>query len=114
MAGCSFQTRLFLGGRHPLCGMGVRSTMALTSRPAACRERMAASRPAPGPRTKTLTCRTPCSMAFLAAESAAKPAAYGVDLREPLKPAAPLEPQVRTLPSGSVMVTMVLLKLDWM
>jgi hypothetical protein len=51
-------------------------------------------------------------MAFLAAESAAKPAAYGVLLREPLKPAAPELPQLSALPFGSVMVTMVLLKLD--
>src|SRR5579859_5787022 len=88
--------------------------MAVTSRPAACSERIAASRPAPGPRTKTLTWRIPCSMALRAAESAARPAAYGVLLREPLKPDAPEDPQVSTLPSGSVMVTMVLLKLDWM
>jgi hypothetical protein len=32
--------------------------------------------------------------------------------REPLKPAAPEELHVRVFPSGSVMVTMVLLKLD--
>src|SRR5919202_6526262 len=55
----------------------------------------------------------PCAIALRAAESAARPAAYGVLLREPLKPAAPDEPQVSTLPSMSVMVTMVLLKLDW-
>src|SRR3981081_611014 len=53
----------------------------------------------------------PCSMALRAAESAARPAAYGVLLREPLKPAAPDDPQVKTLPSGSVMVTIVLLEL---
>ncbi len=53
-------------------------------------------------------------MAFLAAESAARPAAYGVLLREPLKPAAPELPQLSALPFGSVIVTMVLLKLDWM
>jgi hypothetical protein len=51
-------------------------------------------------------------MALRAALSAARAAAYGVLLREPLKPAAPDEPHVSTLPSGSVMVTMVLLKLD--
>src|SRR5918911_4722983 len=105
-------TRLFFGGRQPLCGMGVRSTIAVTSRPAAWSERIAASRPAPGPRTKTLTWRMPCSMALRAALSAARPAAYGVLLRDPLKPAAPEEPHVSTLPSGSVIVTMVLLKLD--
>src|SRR5207253_1802816 len=87
---------------------------AVTSSPAAWSDRMAASRPAPGPRTKTLTWRMPCSIALRAAESAARPAAYGVLLREPLKPAAPDEPHVSTLPSGSVIVTIVLLKLDWM
>src|SRR5205823_6274752 len=71
----SHQTRLFFGGRHPLCGIGVRSTIAVTSSPAACSERMAASRPAPGPRTNTLTWRMPCSMALRAALSAARPAA---------------------------------------
>jgi hypothetical protein len=34
-------------------------------------------------------------------------------LRDPLNPEPPEEPQVNTLPSGSVIVTMVLLKLDW-
>ena len=54
----------------------------------------------------------PCSIAFRAASSAARPAAYGVLLREPLNPAAPELPQQSTLPCGSVMVTRVLLKLD--
>src|SRR5579864_3665667 len=94
--------------------MGVRSTIAVTSRPAACSDRIAASRPAPGPRTNTLTWRMPCSIALRAAVSAASPAAYGVLLREPLNPEPPEEPHVSTLPSGSVIVTMVLLKLDWM
>jgi len=44
-------------------------------RRAACSERIAASRPAPGPRTKTLTWRMPCSIALRAALSAARPAA---------------------------------------
>src|ERR671936_1539768 len=96
-------TRRFFGGRQPLWGMGVRSMMAVTSRPAAWSERIAASRPDPGPRTNTLTWRMPCSIALRAAEAAARPAAYGVLLREPLKPAAPDEPHVRPLPSGSVM-----------
>src|SRR6266508_2365461 len=60
------------------------------------------------------TSRIPCSIAFLAAASAASPAAYGVLFREPLKPAAPELDHVSTFPSGSVMVTSVLLKLDWM
>src|SRR5689334_16506904 len=55
----------------------------------------------------------PASIALRAAESAAKPAAYGVLLREPLKPAPPELDQQTVLPCGSVMVTNVLLKLDW-
>ena len=44
-------TRRRFGGRQPLWGIGVTSLIMLTSRPAACRERMAASRPEPGPLT---------------------------------------------------------------
>src|SRR3954468_6507423 len=93
--------------------MGVRSTMAVTSRPAACSDRIGGSRPAPGPGTNTLTWRIPTSIALRAAESAARPAAYGVLLREPLKPAPPELDQQTVFPCGSVMVTRVLLKLDW-
>ena len=53
--------------------------------------------------------RTPCSMAPRAAFSAAICAAYGVDLREPLKPTLPADAHERTLPDWSVMDTMVLL-----
>jgi hypothetical protein len=53
-------------------------------------------------------------MARFAAPSAASPAAYGVLFRDPLKPAVPALPQEMALPSGSVIVTSVLLKLDWM
>ena len=45
------QTRRRLGGRQPLCGMGVTSRIMVTSRPVACRARMALSRPEPGPLT---------------------------------------------------------------
>src|SRR6188472_209493 len=81
-----------------------------TSRPAACSERMAVSRPEPGPLTNTSTLRMPCSCARFAAASAAIWAANGVDLREPLKPTSPDEAQEMTAPFGSVMDTMVLLK----
>src|SRR5664279_10255 len=104
------QTLRRFGGRHPLCGVGVTSWMAPTSRPVACRERMAVSRPEPGPLTKTSTLRMPCSWALRAAASAAICAAKGVDLREPLKPTWPALAQAMTLPPGSVMDTMVLLK----
>ena len=45
------QTRRRLGGRQPLCGTGVTSWISPTSRPATCRERIAVSRPEPGPMT---------------------------------------------------------------
>ena len=47
----SAQTRRRLGARQPLCGMGVMSVIAETSRPAAWSDRIACSRPAPGPFT---------------------------------------------------------------
>src|SRR5208282_6266898 len=96
-------------GRHPLCGIGVTSLMPATSMPVAAIERIAVSRPEPGPRTKTSTLRTPCSIAARAAFSAASCAAKGVDLREPLKPTFPDDAQDSTLPSGSQMDTIVLL-----
>src|SRR5919201_2147002 len=83
--------------------------MVPTSRPAACSDRMAVSRPEPGPFTKTSTFFSPCSCALRAAFSAAICAANGVDLREPLKPTWPAEAQLITLPNGSVIVTIVLL-----
>src|SRR5690606_7971444 len=81
-----------------------------TSRPAACSERIAVSRPEPGPLTKTSTLRMPCSCARFAADSAAIWAAYGVDLREPFMPTSPAEAHEITAPVGSVIETMVLLK----
>lgn len=84
------------------------------SKPEACRERMAVSRPDPGPLTKTSTLRTPCSWAFLLADSAASWAANGVDFRDPLNPTFPADAQDKALPSRSVMQTMVLLNDDLM
>src|SRR5689334_21409282 len=104
------QTLLRFGGRQPLCGCGVTSEICPTSRPAACSERIAVSRPEPGPLTNTSTLRMPCSIARRAAASAASCAANGVDLREPLKPTWPDEAQEMTAPVGSVIDTMVLLK----
>src|SRR3990170_7110469 len=94
--------------------MGVTSRMLRMERPADSSERMAASRPEPGPFTSTSTWRMPCSIARLATRSAAWPAANGVDLREPLKPTVPALPAATTLPLGSVSVTCVLLNVDWM
>src|SRR5689334_3021649 len=104
-------TRRRLGGRHPLWGMGVTSLIAEISRPAAWSERIAASRPAPGPLTQTSTRFMPWLSASRALASAATWAANGVLLREPLKPTLPELAQVTTAPSVSVMVMIVLLKL---
>src|ERR1035438_736690 len=103
------QTRRRLGRRQPLCGTGVTSWIEPTSRPVACSDRIAVSRPDPGPLTNTSTLRIPCSMARRAAASAAICAANGVDLRDPLNPTWPDEAQEMTLPTGSVIDTMVLL-----
>src|SRR5699024_5395003 len=91
-------TRRRLGGRQPLWGTGVTSRIAVTSRPAACNERIADSRPAPGPLTVTSNDFIPSSIADFAAASAAICAAKVVDLREPLYPSAPAELQPITLP----------------
>src|SRR6266498_2912765 len=106
-------TRRRLGGRHPLCGIGVTSRIAEISRPTAWSDRMAASRPAPGPRTNTSTCLRPRSMALRAAFSAAVCAAKGVLLREPLNPTLPALAHETTFPILSVRVTMVLLNVAW-
>src|SRR4051794_8377293 len=105
------QTRRRLRGRQPLCACGVTSLTPVTSRPAAWSERIAVSRPEPGPFTKTSTFGRPCSIPLRAAASAVTCAANGVDLREPLKPAPPADSHAMTLPSRSVRETIVLLKL---
>src|SRR5215510_13635958 len=102
-------TRRRFGGRQPSCGIGVTSRIAVISRPVACSERMAASRPAPGPFTNTSIVFRPYSIALRAACSAAVWAANGVLLREPLNPALPALDHDTTLPILSVRVTIVLL-----
>src|ERR1035437_1641899 len=92
-------TLRFLGGRHPLCGMGVTSLMARTSIPAVLKARTADSRPEPGPETRTSTTRSPLSLALLAAVMAACWAAKGVPLRDPRKPSEPALDQEIVLPS---------------
>src|SRR5208282_5763539 len=77
---------------------------------AACNERIAVSRPDPGPLTNTSTFCRPCSIPLRAAASAVTWAANGVDLREPLNPAPPADSHAITLPSLSVSDTIVLLK----
>src|SRR3712207_1450419 len=84
--------------------------MVPTSRPIAPSDRIAVSRPEPGPLTKTSIFFMPCSIARRPAASAAICAAKGVDLREPLKPTVPAEAHEITAPVGSVIVTIVLLR----
>src|SRR5437764_1947685 len=103
------QTLRRFGGRQPLWGIGVTSLMPDTSMPVFIRLRMAVSRPEPGPFTSTSTLRTPCSMARRAHCSAASWAANGVDLRDPLNPTLPALAHASTLPSVSVIETIVLL-----
>src|SRR5512143_757798 len=107
-------TRRRLGGRQPLWGTGVTSLMDVTLNPVFWRARSADSRPGPGPLTKTSTLFIPASTAFLAASSAATCAAKGVLFREPLNPSTPALDQATVLPMLSVMVTIVLLNVDWM
>src|SRR5439155_24100371 len=104
------QTRRFLGGRHPLWGIGVTSRIERICRPAVARAWIADSRPDPGPCTRTCTRRTPRLIASRAACSAAAVAANGVDFLDPWNPALPEEPQVMALPCMSVIVMSVLLK----
>src|SRR6188474_2339313 len=103
------QTRRFLGGRQPLCGIGVMSEMLVIFRPQAFSARTADSRPGPGPPTRTSTFFTPCSCAATPAFSAATWAANGVDLREPRKPQPPEVAQESVFPWRSVIVMIVLL-----
>src|SRR4029434_9243185 len=102
-------TRRRFGGRHALCGIGVTSRIDFTSSPTVWRARIADSRPEPGPFTRTSSDRMPTALAALPGLSAACVAANGVPLRDPLKPIPPALDQATTLPSVSVIVTVVLL-----
>src|SRR4029079_10850356 len=64
------QTLRLLRGRTPLWACGVTSLTDRISSPAAWRERIAVSRPLPGPLTKTSTFCRPCSIPLRAAASA--------------------------------------------
>src|SRR5437764_15334599 len=88
--------------------------MLLILSPSALSARTADSRPGPGPLMRTSRFFTPHSCAARPACSAATCAANGVDLREPLKPAAPEVAHASALPWRSVIVTMVLLNDAWM
>lgn len=84
--------------------------MAVIVKPALCNPRTADSRPAPGPFKLTSTSFIPNDVAILAASCAATVAAKAEDLRDPEKLTFPADAQEMTLPAGSVIATMVLLK----
>ncbi len=66
-----FKLFSFFGGRQPLCGNGVTSLIISTSIPLLAKERIALSRPEPGPFTNTSTLFKPASKAVFAASAAA-------------------------------------------
>jgi hypothetical protein len=109
-----FYTRLRFGGRQPLCGSGVTSSIEAIRNPACCRAEIADSRPEPGPFTLISISRTPLRTAAPAQRCAACCAAKGVLLREPLKPTQPVELEQIVSPSGSVIVINVLLNVAFM
>lgn len=108
-----FYTRLFLRGLHPLWGTGVISRISVIWIPAPCNALIAVSRPEPGPLTNTAAFFIPKSSALFPAFSAATCAAKGVPFLAPLKPQAPAEDQDTVSPVRFVIVTIVLLKLDF-
>ena len=101
-----------MGGRVPLCGIGVVSVIDKILNPLACNALKAVSLPEPGPLTSTVKVLTPCSYAFPPASSAATCAAYGVDFLDPLKPLAPAEDQAITFPLSSAIEIIVLLNVE--
>src|SRR5438046_10752909 len=105
------QTRRFLGGRHPLWGIGVTSRIERIWRPAVASAWIADSRPQPGPCTRTCTRRTPRFIASRAACSAATVAANGVDFFDPSNPAMPEETDDRDFPCMTVIVMIPLVNL---
>lgn len=107
-------TLLLFGGLQPLCGSGVTSSIEEIRNPACCKAEIADSRPEPGPFTLISTSRTPLRIAALAHRCAARWAANGVLLREPLNPTHPGEPEATVLPSKSVTVINVLLNVAFM
>ena len=103
-------TRLLFLGLQPLWGSGVTSSIEAIRKPTCCKAEIADSRQEPGPFTLISISLTPLRIAMLAQLCAACWAAKGVLLREPLNPTQPAELEQIVLPSKSVMVTSVLLK----
>lgn len=77
--------------------------MDFISNPAAWRDRMADSLPAPGPFILTSTYLTPYSLAFAEVSLAASCAAKGVPFRAPLNPEVPELPNKLYFPGGHIL-----------
>ena len=90
------------------------SLMLLTVSPAPCNDLIAASLPDPGPFMNTSIWRKPMSIPRLAACSAALCAANAVPFRDHLNPEVPALAVAITLPSVSVILTRVLLNVEYM
>ena len=106
---CINYKRRFFGGRHPLCGIDVLSSIEIIFKPAVFKARIDVSRPLPRPLITTSTFAIPISIAFNAAALAAVWAAKGVFFLAPLNPELPADAQHKVFPKISVIVTIVLL-----
>merc|ERR1712146_452187 len=93
--------RRFLGGRHPLCGIEVLSSIEIIFKPAVFNARIEVSRPFPLPLITTSTFAIPISIAFRAAALAAVCAAKGVFFLAPLNPELPADAQHKVFPKIS-------------
>ena len=102
-----------MGARHPLWGTGVISLILVISKPAPWIDLIALSRPDPWPFIRICTLFNPELNASKAAFSAAVWAANGVPFLAPLKPALPADAQEIVSPVKLVIVTIVLLNVDW-
>jgi hypothetical protein len=111
---CLPYTRLLFGGRQPLCGKDVTSSIEDIRKPACCSAEIADSLPEPGPLTLISTSLIPLRIAVWAHRCAACWAAKGVLFREPLNPTHPAEPQQTVSPLTSVIVINVLLNVAFM
>src|SRR3989344_5843528 len=103
-------TRLGLGGRGPLCGIGVASLIERIWMPLPEKARRTDSRPAPTPRIITDASFSPIIMLFSPRNSPTLAAAYGVDFLAPEKPSAPALEDTMAFPLSSVIIAFVLLK----
>ena len=94
--------------------MGVTSLITVILSPVEPKALIADSLPFPGPLIIISIFFIPCSIAFFPASSAASCAAKGVDFLDPLKPLLPDDDQDIVLPVVSVIVIIVLLKVEFM